>query len=450
MIANGPDSGALESLDDARTVTAGAYGEMLGDDEGQGSRGRHIKSLQAKLIQSPTREYLLSRRRQWSTATWDEIDADTLLSDLGHLAPSVAKDFISKEHTEASFAFRLINDVDYHGEEQGYVAMSYCCKKTNRDAPRKVVEELPFAWSREVEQFSLPTSGAVFQAVLKERCPGEGLWFDQVCINQDDDAERAATIGATDRIYSNARVVVVALDDVVATIAEEQFLRCYLDQYSYSDLPADQQPNAHQNPPFMYHYPAFISFFERFIESEWFERAWCTHEMRLGQQHVFLLRCSSQYDRAQTILRFTTPFLIHMLVLASELATFTPTQQTKMRALQALLVGYDTTQAKSLAVQRPDTPQSPESASSQLVPTIVDVFQMKAGGNPKLPEYLRRLDANRDKTCIALSAARLPTNASDRYFSLDWRPEIRSVFARLAHHCNSTTAPCPGCQDQHH
>lgn len=366
-------------------------------------------SLQAKLIQSPTREYLLSRRRPWAVVTADELDAETLLADLGHLAPSVAKDFVSKQYTEASFAFRLINDVNYEGEEEGYIALSYCCKRMNRDTPRKVVEELPFAWSREVEQFSLPTSSAVFQAVLREKSANEGLWFDQVCVVQDDDAERATTVGAIDRLYSNARVVVVALDDIVATPAEEQFLRCYLNQYSYSDLPGDQQPNTHQSPPFMYQYPAFVSFFQRFIESEWFERAWCAHEMRLGQQHVFLLRCSSQYDGGvKTVIRFTTPFLLHMLVLASELVTFSPSQRTRIGTLQDLLSRHSSTHAKDLAVRRPDTPQSPMPEPCQLIPTIMEVFPMKAGGNPQLPEYLRRLDANRDKTCIALSAARLP------------------------------------------
>jgi hypothetical protein len=366
--------------------------------------------LQAKLIQSPTREYLLSRSRLWNASARDEIDADTLLADLGHLAPTVAKDFIPKKHTEANFTFRLINDVDYNGEEEGYIAMSYCWKKTTRDTPRKVVEDLPFAWTREVEQFPLPTSGTLFQAVLKEKAVGEGLWFDQVCINQDDDAERATTIGAIDTIYKNARLVVVALDDIVATFEEEQFLRCYLDQYSFSDLNLDQQPNANQTPPFMCQYPAFVSFFERSISSEWFERAWCAHEMRLGQQHVFLLRCSSQYDdEVQTVIRITSSFLLHMLVLAGEVLTFTPTQQIRVRSLRDFFIGHNSTKANNdLAVQRPDTPHAPPAEPCAFIPTLVDTFQMKAGGNPKLPEYLRRLDANRDKMCIALSASNLP------------------------------------------
>ncbi|KZM25724.1 uncharacterized protein EKO05_0006080 [Ascochyta rabiei] len=367
-------------------------------------------SLQARLIQSPTRDYLFSRRTPCNTASKDDIDADTLLADLGHLAPSLAKDFIPKVHAEASFAFRLINHVDYHGEEEGYIAMSYCWKKTNRDTPRKVVEDLPFAWTREVEQFPLPTSGALFQAVLKEKMVGEGLWFDQVCIDQDSDVERATVIGAIDTVYKNARAVVVALDDVVVTPEEERFLRCYVDQYCYSGFAADQQPNARQNPPFMYQYPAFVSFFERFIESEWFGRAWCAHEMKLGRQHVFLVRCSSRYhDAVQTVMRFTTSFLHHMLALASELVTFTPTQQSKIRTLSDFITVHNNTKGvNGLAARRPDTPQMPDLEPSAFVPTVVDTFQMKAGGNPRLPEFLRKLDANRDKVCIALSASKVP------------------------------------------
>ncbi|KAJ4311330.1 hypothetical protein N0V94_008005, partial [Neodidymelliopsis sp. IMI 364377] len=396
----------------AYTTTPASYLPRLGhleflelDEEELDTSG-----LQAKLIQSPTREYLLSRQRLWNVSARDEFDADTLLADLGHLAPSVAKDFIPKKHTEANFTFRLINDVDHHGDEEGYIAMSYCWKKTTRDTPRKVVEDLPFAWTREVEQFPLPTSGTLFQAALKEKAVGEGLWFDQVCVNQDDDAERAITIGAIDTIYENARLVVVALDDIVATFEEEQFLRCYLDQYSFSDLNLDQQPNANQTPPFMCQYPAFVSFLERFIGSEWFERAWCAHEMRLGQQHVFLLRCSSQYDdEVQTVIRVTSSFLLHMLVLAGEVLTFTPTQQTRIRSLRDFFIGHNSTKPNNdLAVQRPDTPHAPPAEPCAFIPTLVDIFQMKAGGNPKLPEYLRRLDANRDKMCIALSASNLP------------------------------------------
>lgn len=43
MIVNGPGLGIPKRLDDARNVAAGAYGEVLSDDEGAGVRERGIK-----------------------------------------------------------------------------------------------------------------------------------------------------------------------------------------------------------------------------------------------------------------------------------------------------------------------------------------------------------------------------------------------------------------------
>ncbi|KAF1845239.1 uncharacterized protein K460DRAFT_376698 [Cucurbitaria berberidis CBS 394.84] len=372
-------------------------------------------SLRACLIESPTREILLSSRRpSWTTsASKPGIDALTLLSDLSRLAPSVAKDFIPKDHAESSFSFRLISDVDLQGEVEGYIAMSYCWKKVTRDTPRTVVTplgDLPFGWTKEVEQFPLPTSAAIFQAVLRERGMAEGLWFDQVCINQEDEAEKAMTIGAMDMIYKNARIVVVALDDVLATLEEERFLRYYVEQYRHSKVGPSQQPNMGMIPPFMQQHAACKSFFKQVISSAWFERAWCAHEMRLGQGHIFLVPCDTNYeDEVQAVIRFTGDFFLHLLLLASELQAIEPAFHASIRPLLYFFQRRATTKERShFAVQRRDMPQSPISEPTSFVSRIAETFGRSAGGNPRLPEYLRRLDANRDKTCIALSTSDMP------------------------------------------
>jgi hypothetical protein len=43
-----------------------------------------------------------------------------------------------------------------------------------------------------------------------------------------------------------------------------------------------------------------------------------------------------------------------------------------------------------------------------LIPTIAEIFRTKVGGNPRLPEYLKRLDANRDKASIAPTISKIP------------------------------------------
>ncbi|KAF2830424.1 hypothetical protein CC86DRAFT_284354 [Ophiobolus disseminans] len=366
-------------------------------------------SLYARVVSSPIREVLFSRhRRGYSSSPEASIDAATLLLDLGSLAPSVAKDFMPKDHAECSAPLRLLNDVHLPDEEHGYIAMSYCHKQYTPDKPRRVVTPLgalPFGWTKEVEQFPLPTSKAVFQAVLKERRIGEGLWFDQVCIDDEDEDEHVAAVGAIDTIYKNARAVVVALDDVTATLEEEQFLRCYAEQYSRLELPLGQQPNVGLSPPLMHQYPILWTFLDHVLNSSWFERAWCAHEMRLGEHHIFILPCSLQWEgEVQTVMRFTSAFFFHLLVLASELLTSLPAHHTKIRSL------HDFFRGKQLNVDnaRPDSPQLPSSDQTSFISTIAETFRMQAGGNPRLPEYQRRLDANRDKTSIALNASGLP------------------------------------------
>src|SRR4051812_14547115 len=96
-----------------------------------------------------------------------------------------------------------------------------------------------------------------------------------------------------DVVYRNARAVVVALDDIAVDATEVAFLRAYVNRYSASVLPYNQQPNKGHNPPFMQSQAPFKSFFERILDSIWFERAWCAHEMRLGRSHVFLVPCQT-------------------------------------------------------------------------------------------------------------------------------------------------------------
>ncbi|KAL6709048.1 hypothetical protein ACN47E_002175 [Coniothyrium glycines] len=379
--------------------------EFLEIDEGE----LDTSSLHARIVHSPSREALLSRQHLWPSLSPDtDIDDVTLLTDLSCLAPSVAKNFMLKSHADSTFTFRLINNVEFQGEESSFIAMSYSWKRVVRHTSRRIVTplgDLPFGWQKEVEQFPLPTSGALFQAVLRERRKNEGLWFDQVCIDQENEMERMTTIGASDTIYKNARTVIVVLDDVLASPEEEQLLRYLFDQYSYSET--QSQPEVGSHPPVMSQYSFLRSFFERVVSSTWFERAWCAHEMRSAQSHVFLVPTDTNYgDGIQNVIRFTGTFFLNLLALGSELHDFPRPISTRIRSLVEVFRFCDA--ASSFAVQHPGAPVPRIHQSPSLVSTFEEIFRMSTGGNPKLPEYLRRLDANRDKTSIALSASGLP------------------------------------------
>ncbi|KAF2649664.1 hypothetical protein K491DRAFT_721455 [Lophiostoma macrostomum CBS 122681] len=343
-------------------------------------------------------------------------DADTLLRDLGRLAPSVTKDFIPKRVAKKKLTLRLINDTEFAGEEDTFVALSYCWNKVNHDIPRKEVSPvggLPFGWVKTVEQFPLPTSAAMFEAVLREKGEKEGLWFDQVCVNQEDENEKSLTVAAIDLIYSNARVVVAALDDIAVEEDELDFLTQYIDQYDTFDFQSDQQPNRGLHPPFMQQEPTFWSLLDRILGSVWFERAWCAHELRMARNHVFLVPCHSDDDETYTFIKFSGSFFLHMLLLASELVNLQAPARNKLTSLIEHF-GTLTTQRHRSDSPNPSPRSISTSPSSRIreppafVPLISQIFSLKAGGNPLLPEYLRRLDANRDKACITLNASGLP------------------------------------------
>ena len=210
-----------------------------------------------------------------------------------------------------------------------------------------------------------------------------------------------------DTIYRNARTVVTALDDICVGEDEADFLKWYLDQYCYSDLPINQQPNRGLNPPFMQRHPLFRSLFERILSSIWFERAWCAHEMRMGRCHTFLIPCASdEDDDSFTFIRFTGAFFLHMLLLASELNTRHDTRLRTLLEFFALRAIQD--EREVIVARSPSAKFPPIPASPSFIPLIAEVFKQSTGGNPRLPSHLRRLDANRDRISIALSSAGLP------------------------------------------
>jgi len=370
-----------------------------------------LSSLHVRLVKSSLSDtWTPSHGRDYFPFSKTGADAaTTILSDLSRLAPSVAKEFVPKYHAENSAPLRLLMNRDFQGEENGYIAISYCRTRINPERPGNVVTPsgaLPFGWTKEIEQFPLPTSSESFHAILAERRAGEGIWFDQACVNQEDEAERVASLGCMDIIYKNARTVVIALDDVVATPGEEQAMRDYAEQCSFLELSNHRQPNVGLCPPFMHQQLILWSFLERMLDSAWFDQADCAHEMKSGRNHVFIVRCHSHDHDRPTVMRLTGGFFLHLLVLACEILTTQSAIYTRIRFLHDVLQQTSSSYGNTLlAVRRLTTAHGHQRS---FISTAVDAFRLQASGNPSLPEYLRRLDANREKMAIALNASGLP------------------------------------------
>lgn len=68
-------------------------------------------------------------------------------------------------------------------------------------------------------------SRLLYNALLNERqSQSEGVWIDQICINQNDEAEKQIAVNAMDIVYKSARAVVILLDDIEITTVEQRDL----------------------------------------------------------------------------------------------------------------------------------------------------------------------------------------------------------------------------------
>jgi hypothetical protein len=90
-----------------------------------------------------------------------------------------------------------------------------------------------------------------------------------------------------DLIYKCAWNVVILLDDIMVSLAEQDFLASYILEFEqYEGDGGFCEPHYDERPPFMKANPVLRDFFLKLVGAKWFERAWCMHEMRLSRQHV--------------------------------------------------------------------------------------------------------------------------------------------------------------------
>lgn len=104
--------------------------------------------------------------------------------------------------------------------------------------------------------------------------PREGIWMDQICIDQDDDQEKQRAIACMDIIYKSCRRLVVLLEDVELTDDEVALCKKY-------DVPEIRWHIAAR--PGEAETAILISVFDKVARARWWKRAWCFHEFVVGE-----------------------------------------------------------------------------------------------------------------------------------------------------------------------
>ncbi|KAL9123580.1 MAG: hypothetical protein Q9217_007000 [Psora testacea] len=119
----------------------------------------------------------------------------------------------------------------------------------------------------------------MFKGLLDEReSLDEGIWIDAWCINQKPGPEKQDALGCMDLIYKSARKIVVVLEDSTIAPNEEALLQCLLVNKTQEFLGLEENDKR-----------IVTTALTRILSARWFKRAWCSHELQMGTNFVFLL-----------------------------------------------------------------------------------------------------------------------------------------------------------------
>ncbi|KXL45440.1 hypothetical protein M433DRAFT_153567 [Acidomyces richmondensis BFW] len=310
-----------------------------------------------------------------------EVDPVNLTARLSRLDRNVAEKFMIKPDAKESFRFRLIYDRREVpiGQRHSFIALSYRRK-------------------RHVEKqhgcFTLPLDPAMFQAVWDERnSETEGVWIDQISIDQDSRLETTISMSAMDMVYRSARLVVIALDDIELDPRESEILKEHMDEYAQMLHVPPRKRFRGKQPPYLDTHEDLYMVLQKILRSSWFKRAWCRHEMRLARDHVFLIPCKdSDSDIVSKVVRFTSHCFTHLMALATEVPF-----ESDIELVKPPLHAFFRDRSKL----RPS--EHLKHHHGNFTTVVAEVFGMEAGGDPRIPAKQRAADAMKDKISIILN-----------------------------------------------
>jgi hypothetical protein len=221
----------------------------------------------------------------------EDARAHEILARLRELDPDVGAKFKIRHDSFADAPFRLLfrksrETPENSREVKSFIALSYCWHSGDWEvaapAPTpNVGNHVPTHGS------SAPTSHHMFQAVCDQlNSDNEGLWIDQLCIDQSNPIEVSAAVAAAHLVYKSARQVVVAIEDVMLDENEVEAVETVVKERAA--FLANNK--AMVQPTFIRHLtdtPATRSALRKICTARWFKRAWCYYEQCLAKDIVF-------------------------------------------------------------------------------------------------------------------------------------------------------------------
>ena len=237
-------------------------------------------------LSDPNKWALLESSRQ--RIIQRQAEAETLLHRLRQLNPELAEQFQLKETALADLTLRMICSIDAdivrdpNASMPSYLAVSYCWHNPSWKAVEAA--QPTTEWG-----VSLPMANKILE--LRES-KDEGVWVDRICIDQENDDEKKIAIGSMDIVYRACRRLVIVLEDVQLTKAEDAVGLKYAALYeSMCVILRQNSMEGVEKDSFTESYwqidesdvPAIVEFSMKMLGARWYSRAWCAHEVRMNK-----------------------------------------------------------------------------------------------------------------------------------------------------------------------
>ncbi|KAF7544843.1 hypothetical protein G7Z17_g9629 [Cylindrodendrum hubeiense] len=244
----------------------------------------------------------------------------------------VAGLFGLKDTAVSDAPFRLVKRIDTRQQHQSldladsYIALSYCWHNPTWSTARKRA-------SGSATKIKIPISQEIFEIILNERrSDHEGVWIDQLCINQTDADEKAVAIGSMDVIYQRARLVAVVIEDITINKTELLALQSVLEiinrgvGWQYRDDHSTSR--------------TLTELTWKIFSARWFTRAWCGHELLMSTNQVFFIPAEPNDQAQSVIIKMSSEFLLDLGILAKSFSSLFPIPE---------FAAFETAHGRSLA-----------------------------------------------------------------------------------------------------
>src|SRR5438034_3099637 len=269
-------------------------------------------------LSSKNKQSLLKRASEFALKR--QVEAEAVLNRLAELNPELANKFGPKEIALSNLTLRLLVSKDAAivvnpgAEIPSFMAISYSWHNPTWTPALAAQSTTPWGLSEPI----------VSHIMKLRESNDEGVWIDQLCINQGNKEEKRIAIGSMDVIYRAARRLIIILEDVEIGVDEQRVALKYASLYETlcqiirGTKPSNDEKKRLTRENFKLDpqdCKAIKGFLLRMFSARWFSRAWCAHECKVhpheAKNNPLFLCFSSDGSVLHFEFRFVHLFAIH-------------------------------------------------------------------------------------------------------------------------------------------